>query len=187
MWINVPKNLANDNSVIKGIFVGDGKIKDDATLGYYQMNDDGTMTFVEGKNVAGTTSYSQYYSYDTDGNVTGSTLSDWAGKGWIWVETDVSGYQMPIGIQRGYTVRITSPQNCTKGEGYIYMDNLQFIYGTNTNDINNPEIGSVTERTTGKSLEGNPTFNNGELNFEATFADYGKYASGIDKILSKFM
>ena len=181
MWINVPKNLANDNSVIKGIFVGDGKIKDDATLGYYQMNDDGTMTFVEGKNVAGTTSYSQYYSYDTDGNVTGSTLSDWAGKGWIWVETDVSGYQMPIGIQRGYTVRITSPQNCTKGEGYIYMDNLQFIYGTNTNDINNPEIGSVTERTTGKSLEGNPTFNNGELNFEATFADYGKYASGIDK------
>ena len=181
MWINVPKNLANDNSVIKGIFVGDGKIQDNATLGYYQMNDDGTMTFVEGKNVAGTTSYSQYYSYDTDGNVTGSTLSDWAGKGWIWVETDVSGYQMPIGIQRGYTVRITSPQNCTKGEGYIYMDNLQFIYGTNTNDINNPEIGSVTERTTGKSLEGNPTFNNGELNFEATFADYGKYASGIDK------
>ena len=30
---------------------------------------------------------------------------------------------------------------------YILIDNIQFIYGTNTNDINNPTIESVTETT----------------------------------------
>lgn len=71
--------------------------------------------------------------------------------------------QMPIDLYRGYAVHLVSPQNAgklTEGsttkdackDAYILIDNIQFIYGTNTNDINNPTIESVTETTTNTVL-----------------------------------
>lgn len=186
VWINVPKDLENDNSAIKAILVGNGTPKDSANLAYWKMNDDGTMTFNEGKNITGTTTYFQYFSYNADGSISGSKLSDWAGKGWTWIEADISSLQMPVGVQRAYTIRISSPPNCTKGKGYILIDNLQMIYGTNTNDINNPVIESVVEKSAGvnlKTSESKPIIANRFATFEIPLSDNkqtDKYATGVD-------
>ncbi len=187
MWVNIPKEHADDNSVIKAVLVGGAYPKESSDLAYRQLEDDGSMTFVPGQNLGGTTTYFQYYSYNENGERSGSTLSDWAGKGWIWIEADISSLQFPINVQRGYSVRITSPQNCTKGSGYILMDNLQLIYGTNTNDTLNPVIDSVTERTTNQTMTAESIeFAAGSLTFEAVYNDrsassgQAKYNTGID-------
>ncbi|MBP3484812.1 MAG: CotH kinase family protein [Oscillospiraceae bacterium] len=187
MWVNIPKEHADDNSVIKAVLVGGAYPTESSALAYRQLEDDGSMTFVPGQNLLGTTTYFQYYSYNENGERSGSTLSDWAGKGWIWIEADISSLQFPINVQRGYSVRITSPQNCTKGSGYILMDNLQLIYGTNTNDTLNPVIDSVTERTTNQTMTSESIeFAAGSLTFEAVYNDrsassgQAKYNTGID-------
>ena len=187
MWVNIPKEHADDNSVIKAVLVGGAYPTESSALAYRQLEDDGSMTFVPGQNLSGTTTYFQYYSYNENGERSGSTLSDWAGKGWIWIEADISSLQFPINVQRGYSVRITSAQNCTKGSGYILMDNLQLIYGTNTNDTLNPVIDSVTERTTNQTMTSESIeFAAGSLTFEAVYNDrsassgQAKYNTGID-------
>ncbi len=184
MWINVPADCSNDNSVLKAILKG-GAFEADLLTSYMKLNEDGSMSYVDGKQLNGTAAYVQYYSYNADGTVSGSKLSDWAGKGWIWVEADISAFQMPVDISRAYTVRVTSPQNCTKGSGYLYIDNLQFIYGTNTNDITNPVLESITETGSNTVLAGDDStvLTSGNLSFSAVYSDSeltDKYASGID-------
>ena len=151
-----------------------------------KFNEDGNISYVDGKQLNGTAAYVQYYSYNTDGTVSGSTLNDWAGKDWTWVEADISAFQMPVDVSRAYTVRVTSAQNCTKSEGYLYVDNLQFIYGTNTNDITRPVLESVTETGSGTVLagDGSTVLSSGTLTFSAVYSDSeltDKYATGIDQ------
>lgn len=184
MWISVPSACAGDNSVLKAVLKG-GAFEADLATSYMKLNEDGSISYVDGKQLNGTAAYVQYYSYNADGTVSGSMLSDWAGKGWIWVEADISAFQMPVDVSRAYTVRVTSPQNCTKGSGYLYIDNLQFIYGTNTNDITRPVLESVTETGSGTVLAGDSStvLSSGTLTFSAVYSDSeltDKYASGID-------
>lgn len=185
MWIKVPATCVNDNSVLKAVLKGAAF---EATLdtAYMKLNDDGSISYVDGKQLNGTAAYVQYYSYNADGTVSGSTLSDWAGKDWTWVEADISAFQMPIDVSRAYTVRVTSPQNCTKSSGYLYIDNLQFIYGTNTNDVTRPVLESVTETSSGTALvsDGSTVLSSGNLTFNAVYSDSeltDKYATGIDQ------
>lgn len=183
-WINVPKEFEGDTTVIKAILVGGTSLDASATLMYRTFNDDGTMTLHDDYNIKGTVTYFQYLSYDAEGNVSGKTLSDWAGKGWVWVEADISSLQFPIGIQRGYTFRIVSAQNCTNGKGAILMDNLQMIYGTNTNDVNNPVVETLTDTLSGTVLNGGEELKNGMLTFEFIMNDSersDKYATGINR------
>lgn len=184
MWISVPSACAGDNSVLKAVLKG-GAFEADLATSYMKLNEDGSISYVDGKQLNGTAAYVQYYSYNADGTVSGSMLSDWAGKGWTWVEADISAFQMPVDVSRAYTVRVTSPQNCTKGSGYLYIDNLQFIYGTNTNDITRPVLESVTETGSGTVLAGDRStvLGSGTLTFSAVYSDSeltDKYASGID-------
>lgn len=184
VWINVPEDRKNDDSQLKAILKG-GAGPASLKTAYLTLHEDGTVTYTDNYQLNGTASYVTYYSYDADGNVTGGKLSDWAGKGWTWVEADISHFQMPVDLCRGYTVRITSPQNCTKDKGYIYLDNLQFIYGTNTNDVNKPVIETITERNSQTTLEpsGSTEIKNGAVAFEVLYNDSAatdKYASGID-------
>ena len=184
MWVNVPKTCLGDNSVLKAVLKG-GSFESDLNTSYMEFNEDGSISYVDGKQLNGTAAYVQYYSYNADGTVSGSTLDDWAGKGWIWVEADISAFQMPVDVSRGYTVRVTSAQNCTKSTGYLYIDNLQFIYGTNTNDITRPVLESVTETSSGTALagDGSTVLNSGNLTFNAVYSDSeltDKYATGID-------
>lgn len=185
MWISVPSACAGDNSVLKAILKG-GAFEADLATSYMKLNEDGSISYVDGKQLNGTAAYVQYYSYNADGTVSGSKLSDWAGKGWIWVEADISAFQMPVDVSRAYTVRVTSPQNCTKGSGYLYIDNLQFIYGTNTNDVTRPVLESVTETGSGTVLAGDSStvLSSGTLTFSAVYSDSeltDKYATGIDQ------
>ncbi|HCI68216.1 MAG TPA: hypothetical protein DER17_04200 [Oscillibacter sp.] len=185
MWISVPSACAGDNSVLKAVLKG-GAFEADLATSYMKLNEDGSVSYVDGKELRGTAAYVQYYSYNADGTVSGSMLSDWAGKGWIWVEADISAFQMPVDVSRAYTVRVTSPQNCTKGSGYLYIDNLQFIYGTNTNDITRPVLESVTETGSGTVLAGDSStvLSSGTLTFSAVYSDSeltDKYATGIDQ------
>lgn len=185
MWIKVPAACKGDNSVLKAVLKGDAFEADLATS-YMKFNEDGSISYVDGKQLNGTAAYVQYYSYNTDGTVSGSTLNDWAGRDWTWVEADISAFQMPVDVSRAYTVRVTSAQNCTKSEGYLYIDNLQFIYGTNTNDITRPVLESVTETGSGTVLagDGSTVLSSGNLTFSAVYSDSeltDKYATGIDQ------
>lgn len=185
MWIKVPAACKGDNSVLKAVLKG-GAFEADLATSYMKFNEDGSISYVDGKQLNGTAAYVQYYSYNTDGTVSGSTLNDWAGKDWTWVEADISAFQMPVDVSRAYTVRVTSAQNCTKSEGYLYVDNLQFIYGTNTNDITRPVLESVTETGSGTVLAGDSStvLSSGNLTFSAVYSDSeltDKYATGIDQ------
>lgn len=185
MWIYVPKECSTDDSQLKAIF-GGAAAESANNSSYLKMGENGEYILKDGYTLGGVTGYVQYYSYDAEGNITGEKLSDWAGKGWVWVEADMSAFQMPISVYRAYTVRVSSPQNCTKEKHYILIDNVQFIYGTNPNDINKPVIESVTEKSTGVNLKTageRPIFANKVVTFEVPLTDNkqtDKYASGID-------
>ena len=198
MWVNVPEERKNDDSLLKVISAGAAKDMQGGN-GYNTLSKDGSFAFAGSQKPQGTTMYAQYYgsAVDSKGNpVVLSTLSDMAGRGWIWVEADISSMQMPIDLYRGYAVHLVSPQNAgklTEGsttkdackDAYILIDNIQFIYGTNTNDINNPAIESVTETTTNTVLyDGQePEVTGSSLNFTVNYSDSeatDKYASGID-------
>ncbi|BCK77931.1 hypothetical protein MM35RIKEN_01230 [Vescimonas fastidiosa] len=185
MWIKVPAACKGDNSVLKAVLKG-GAFEADLATSYMKFNEDGSISYVDDKQLNGTAAYVQYYSYNTDGTVSGSTLNDWAGKDWTWVEADISSFQMPVDVARGYTVRVVSAQNCAKGSGYLYIDNLQFIYGTNTNDTTRPVLESITEKGSGTVLagKGSTVLSSGTLTFYAVYSDSeltDKYATGIDQ------
>ena len=187
MWIKVPAACKGDNSVLKAVLKG-GAFEADLATSYMKFNEDGSISYVDGKQLNGTAAYVQYYSYNTDGTVSGSTLNDWAGKDWTWVEADISAFQMPVDVSRAYTVRVVSAQNCTKpkNDGYLYIDNLQFIYGTNTNDTTRPVLESITEKGSGTVLagDGSTVLSSGNLTFAAEYSDSeltDKYATGIDQ------
>lgn len=187
MWIKVPADCEYGDSVLKAVLKG-GAFEADLATSYMKFNEDGSISYVDGKQLNGTAAYVQYYSYNADGTVSGSKLSDWAGKDWTWVEADISAFQMPVDVARAYTVRVVSAQNCAKPEvnGYLYIDNLQFIYGTNTNDVTRPVLESVTETGSGTVLAGDSStvLSSGNLTFSAVYSDSeltDKYATGIDQ------
>lgn len=187
MWINVPADCTCGDSALKAVLKGHASKQIGAftATSHIEINEDGSTSYFDGE-LNGTTAYVQYYSYNADGAVSGSKLGDWAGKGWIWVEADISSFQMPVDVARGYTVRVVSAQNCAKGSGYLYIDNLQFIYGTNTNDITRPVLESVTETGSGTVLAGDSStvLSSGTLTFSAVYSDSeltDKYATGIDQ------
>lgn len=199
MWVNVPADLKNCPYNLKAILAGgvSGTTKAQTDGGYNTLQPDGTFTYggygddgKMGTIPKGTTMYTQYYGKgkDADGNeVTLNTLGEMAGKGWLWVEADISAMQMPIDVYRAYTFRVVKTQLMhERFKGHILVDNVQFIYGTNTNDITNPVLESVTETGSGTVLAGDSStvLSSGTLTFSAVYSDSeltDKYATGIDQ------
>lgn len=198
MWVNVPADLKGCPYQLKAVMAGGAGSTTTAKTdgGYNSLNADGSFTYHgeldangKGKIPKGTTMYTQYYAkvMEDGREVALSSLGDMAGRGWLWVEADISAMQMPIAIYRGYTFRVVkTPGMATwKQPSHILVDNVQLIYGTNTNDINNPVIESVTEKTTNTMLYAGeqPELPSGSLSFEIAYSDSeltDKYASGID-------
>ena len=198
MWVNVPEDLKHCPYLLKAIMAGGvtGTTEAKTDGGYNILNADGSFTYVgcgengqKGQIPKGTTMYTQYYGKDTDaeGNeVVLTTLGDMAGKGWIWVEADISSMQMPIDVYRAYTFRVVKTATVSaKITGNILVDNVQFIYGTNTNDVTRPVLESVTETGSGTVLAGDSStvLSSGNLTFSAVYSDSeltDKYATGID-------
>ena len=199
MWVNVPEDLKHCPYLLKAIMAGGvtGTTEAKTDGGYNILNADGSFTYVgcgengqKGQIPKGTTMYTQYYGKDTDaeGNeVVLTTLGDMAGKGWIWVEADISSMQMPIDVYRAYTFRVVKTATVSaKITGNILVDNVQFIYGTNTNDVTRPVLESVTETGSGTVLAGDRStvLSSGNLTFSAVYSDSeltDKYATGIDQ------
>ena len=199
MWVNVPADLKGCPYNLKAILAGgvSGTTEAKTDGGYNILQPDGTFTYgnfgvagAKGKVPKGTTMYTQYYgkSKDAEGNeIILNTLGEMAGKGWLWVEADISAMQMPIDVYRAYTFRVVKTQLMNERfKGHILVDNVQFIYGTNTNDITNPVLESVTETSSGTALssDGSTVLNSGNLTFNAVYSDSeltDKYATGIDQ------
>lgn len=199
MWVNVPADLKNCPYLLKAIMAGGvtGTQTAETDGGYNTLNADGSFTYggfgengEKGQIPQGTTMYTQYYGKSTDaaGNeVVLTTLGDMAGKGWIWVEADIASMQMPIAVYRAYTFRVVKTATMsTLSKGNILVDNVQFIYGTNTNDVTRPVLESVTEKSSNTVLQskGTTVLKGGNLAFNAVYSDSeltDKYATGIDQ------
>lgn len=199
MWVNVPADLKGCPYNLKAILAGgvSGTTEAKTDGGYNTLQPDGTFTYgnsgvagAKGKVPTGTTMYTQYYgkSKDAEGNeIILNTLGEMAGKGWLWVEADISAMQMPIDVYRAYTFRVVKTQLMNERfKGHILVDNVQFIYGTNTNDVTNPVLESITETGNGAVLDagGTTVLPSGNLSFSAVYSDSeltDKYATGIDQ------
>lgn len=120
----------------------------------------------------------------------GTTL-DWTG--WKYVELDLTDatagsnlgpQNAPYGTYQGNGILWISYQPGKYGAmtaaSSIYIDNMQLVYGANTDDIDNPLISSI--RTDTAEIENGVTVLGSNVNtFKASYADFdGKYATGIN-------
>ena len=104
-------------------------------------------------------------------------------EGWKYLEADLTKIQPPYKIQPNMTLRLMyvyGTKMGTKTADSIYFDNLQFVYATNMDDVDEPVIKSITAN--GKELESGSTITNDTLTIESIFEDVqNKYTSGIDQ------
>ena len=103
-------------------------------------------------------------------------------EGWKYLEADLTKYSPPFSIQAGMTFRLMYVPGTMMGSmsaGSIYFDNLQFVYGTNVDDVDNPVIKNVTAN--GAELTDGAVLNTNTITFQSEFYDViNKYTSGID-------
>lgn len=103
-------------------------------------------------------------------------------EGWMYCEADLGKYTGPFSIQPGMTFRlmyVAGTQMGTKSAGSVYFDNLQFVYGTNVDDIDNPIIDSITANDA--VINDGDVINTNTVTFDSYFHDVqNKYATGID-------
>ena len=121
--------------------------------------------------------------------------------GWRYVEAPLTEVQGPYSLIAGETIRIMYvPPNSgfyTRGatkddgsyelidvpksecKGSIYIDNLQFVYGANKDDIDNPKVDSITAND--EEIKDGMTIDSNTINFKSLFSDVeNKYTSGIN-------
>ncbi len=103
-------------------------------------------------------------------------------EGWKYVEADITSIQAPYSIQPGMTFRlmyVAGTKMGTKTANAIYFDNLQFVYGTNVDDIEEPFVASMTMN--GTPFTDGMTVNTNTITVEAFLQDVqNKYTTGID-------
>ena len=121
--------------------------------------------------------------------------------GWRYVEASLADVQGPYSLIAGETIRIMYvPPNSgfyTRGatkddgsyelidvpksecKGSIYIDNLQFVYGANKDDTDNPKVDSITAND--EEIKDGMTIDTNTINFKSLFSDVeNKYTSGIN-------
>ena len=133
-----------------------------------------------------------------NGNITYASVTpggngiDWTG--WKYVEIDLTDPSLgnnlgvqnaPFGFNQGSGVFWISYQpggtTGTTTESTIYIDNIQLIYGANTDDVNNPIVKTMSANNE-DIVDGKTVLTSSKNTFKASFADVdGKYSSGIDK------
>ncbi|KMW25696.1 hypothetical protein HMPREF0977_01559 [Clostridium sp. 1_1_41A1FAA] len=125
---------------------------------------------------------------------------DWTG--WRYLEASLEGKKAPFSLRKGETIRVmyvpgTGMGAYTRGEtkadgtydmvkvpqsqckGSIYIDNLQFVYGANKEDTDNPNVDSITAN--GEELQNGDTINTNTITFKSLYSDVeNKNTSGID-------
>ncbi len=104
-------------------------------------------------------------------------------EGWKYLEADLTSLAPPYGIQAGMTFRlmfVAGTKMGTRTANSIYFDNLQFVYGTNVDDVDAPVIDSMT--LDDKEIEDGMTIDTNKIGKISTlFHDVqNKYTTGID-------
>lgn len=107
-------------------------------------------------------------------------------KGWKYLEADLTGFLAPFSIEPGMTFRLMFVYGInmvgTQRTGSIYLDNFQFVYGTNVDDTDNPVVDSVLAN--GTELENGAVLDTGDISITANYSDVqNKYTTGVDKNL----
>ncbi len=102
--------------------------------------------------------------------------------GWKYLEADITNFPGPYKTFPNQTFRLMYVPGIHMGSqtaGCIYLDNFQFVYGTNTDDIDNPQVDSITFNN--EELPDGGTVYGSTFDLRASFSDApGKYATGVD-------
>ena len=105
---------------------------------------------------------------------------DW--EGWKYCEANLTHLQAPYTILAGNTFRlmyVAGTKMGTKTANSIYFDNLQFVYGTNVDDIDEPKVDSIS--VANKELVDGSELTTSKISLRTTFSDVqNKYTSGVD-------
>ena len=126
--------------------------------------------------------------------------------GWKYVECDLTTHQGPFKLMGGETIRLMHTYGAYDGMGNylagtvttagpdensvflgqstcvgsVYVDNLQFVYGANIDDIDNPVIDSMSINNE-PLVSGETVVNTGSVDLNAYVSDtQNKYTTGID-------
>ena len=125
--------------------------------------------------------------------------------GWKYVECDLTEKQGPFKLMGGETIRLMHTYSAYDGmgdwlagtvttagpdensvaldratcKGSIYVDNLQFVYGANVDDIDNPVVDTI--KANGEEISDSTVLTTETVDFQTYFHDVeNKYTSGID-------
>ena len=103
-------------------------------------------------------------------------------EGWKYCEATLKESDAPFTLLKSQTFRLMFVAGTKMVEprvGAIYFDNFQFVYGTNTDDIDNPQVDSITFNN--EELMDGGTVYGSTFDLRASFSDApGKYATGVD-------
>lgn len=103
-------------------------------------------------------------------------------EGWKYCEAKLKASDAPFSLMKSMTFRLMFVYGTKMVEprvGSIYLDNFQFVYGTNTDDIDNPQVDSITFNN--EELVDGGTVRGSSFDLRAYFSDApGKYATGVD-------
>ncbi len=110
-------------------------------------------------------------------------------EGWHYCEADLTKIPGPYTLAAGAALRLMFVNGTMMGErtaGSIYLDNFQFVYGTNVDDVDSPAVNQMTFNTTGlttdeKDITDGMTINSNTVNFHTSIYDIeNKYTSDLD-------
>ena len=103
-------------------------------------------------------------------------------EGWKYLEADLTGNLAPFTVNPGMTFRLMFVHGTkmgTRTANSIYFDNLQFVYGANMDDIDDPYVASM--QMNGAEFTNNMVVKTDTITIDAMLKDKeGKYATGID-------
>ncbi len=118
---------------------------------------------------------------DENGNWTGVQPGVYW-EGWMYCEADLTKMTGPFSVLPGNTLRfmfVAGTGMGTRTAGEIYFDNLQFVYGTNVDDVDNPIVDSITVNN--EELKDGAVIKTNTINVDGYFHDVeNKYTTGID-------
>ena len=137
------------------------------------------------------------YAYDANGNVvtvdftlqpkdnrvvSGASKPGIYWSGWKYLEADITNFPSPYKTFPNQTFRLMYVPGIHMGSrtaGCIYLDNFQFVYGTNVDDVDNPTVDSI--QVNNEELAEDAVISGGTMDLRAEFSDApGKYATGVD-------
>ena len=133
----------------------------------------------------------QAYDFTFEPKNFGSDTSKWPDEypgvwweGWRYLEADLTKFTGPFSIQAGMTFRLMyvyGTKMGTKSAGSLYFDNLQFVYGTNVDDVDNPGISCI--KANDADLVNDSVINTDTVTFYTeTYDVTNKYTTGVDTI-----